>query len=76
MIKQQQSNSRQIKTWFWIILMLMIILVTGFYAFFMVSDKGHPYWDFRAIKDVPGQSPNATYERLPNPQHVKGKKGE
>ena len=63
-------------TWVVIFLLLAIILVKGFFAFFVVGDLGQPTWDYRPVKDVPGESPYAVYEPLPHPQHVKGQKGE
>ena len=56
--------------------MLSIILFKGFFAFLVVSDKGQPTWDYRPVKDVPAQSAYATYQLLPNSQHVRGQKGE
>jgi len=63
-------------TWVVILLLLAIILVKGFFSFFVVRDQGQPTWDYRPVKDVPGESPYAIYEPLPHPQHVKGQKGE
>lgn len=64
------------KTWTWIGAMLAIILFKGLLAFFVVNDRGQPTWDYRAVKDVPGSSAYAIYNRLPNPQHVRGAGGE
>ena len=64
------------QTW-WIILgCFMLILGQGLFSFYVVGDNGPPGWDYRAILDVPAQSPYALYDRLPYPQHVRGKKGE
>ena len=63
-------------TWVVIFLLFLMILVKGFFAFVMVGDPGQPTWDYRPVKDVPGQSAYAIYEPLPYPQHVKGQKGE
>ena len=57
-------------------LLVVIILAQGFFAFFVVGDRGQPGWDYRPVRDVPGDSPYAVYEPLPNPQHVKGAEGE
>ena len=59
-----------------IFLMVLIILFQGVFSFFVVKDRGQPAWDFRPLKDVPGQSPYAIYQKLPYPQHVKGTGGE
>ena len=63
-------------TWLVIILLLLLILFKGALSFFIVGDRGQPDWDFRPVRDVPGESPYAIYEPLPYPQHVKGAKGE
>jgi len=62
-------------SWVIIGLLLALILAKGFYTFFLVGDPGQPTWDYRPIKDVPGQSPHAIYKLLPDPQHVRGAGG-
>ena len=61
----------------WVIIghLLALILAKGFYTFFLVGAPGQPTWDYRPIKDVPGQSPHAIYKLLPDPQHVRGAGG-
>ncbi len=66
----------EIRTWVWLAIMLGIILFKGFFAFFVVSDRGQPTWDYRAVKDVPAQSAYSKYQLLPNQQHVRGQQGE
>lgn len=63
-------------TWWVIILLVLFILFKGALSFFVVGDRGQPNWDYRPVRDVPGESPYAIYEPLPYPQHVKGTKGE
>ena len=63
-------------TWIAIVLLLAWILGKGFFSFFVVGDLGQPTWNYRPIKDVPGESPYAVYQVQPYPQHVKGIKGE
>ncbi len=63
-------------TWVIIFLLLVWILGKGAFSFFVVGDRGQPTWDYRPVKDVPGESPYALYRVLPYPQHVKGPKGE
>ena len=63
-------------TWVIIVLLLAWILGKGFFSFFIVGDMGQPTWNYRPVKDVPGESPYALYQVLPYPQHVKGAKGE
>jgi heme/copper-type cytochrome/quinol oxidase subunit 3 len=70
------THESVLRTSVWIVIMLSIILFKGFFAFLVVSDKGQPTWDYRPVKDVPAQSAYATYQLLPNSQHVRGQKGE
>jgi hypothetical protein len=65
-----------LRSWRNIFLMVVLILATGFYAFFAVGDRGMPGWDYGAVKDVPAQSPHADYDLLPHPQHIRGREGE
>jgi hypothetical protein len=65
-----------VRTGVWIAIMLGIILLQGFFGFFVVSDLGQPSWDYRTIRDVPAQSDYAKYQPLPYSQHVRGEKGE
>jgi hypothetical protein len=73
---QGQHFESPVRTWVWVVIMLGIILVQGFFGFFVVSDLGQPTWDFGAIRDVPAQSDYAKYQPLPYSQHVRGEKGE
>jgi hypothetical protein len=70
------ENESRFKTWLIIFFMLVLILGKGFFSFFVVGDRGQPTWDYRPVKDVPGESPYAVYRVLPYPQHVRGEKGE
>jgi hypothetical protein len=63
-------------TWVVILLCMLLILIQGLFAFSVVGDLGQPDWDYRPVKDVPGESPYAMYEKLPYPQHVRGAEGE
>ena len=63
------------KTWLIILLLVLIVLVQGAISFFVVTDRGQPDWDYRPIRDVPGESPFALYEPLPYSQHIRGKRG-
>lgn len=82
MIRNQDANIDLIHkesarlTWVVVFLLSAGILIKGFFALFVVGDMGQPTWDYRPVKDVPGQSPYAIYQKLPNPQHVKGAGGE
>ncbi len=74
----EHSNLKEssFATWVVIFFLLAIILAKGLFSFFVVGDRGQPTWDYRPVKDVPGESPYAIYEPLPYPQHVRGQKGE
>ena len=65
-----------VKTWLIIVLLVVVVFVQGGVSFLVVNDRGQPDWDYRPIKDVPGESPYALYEPLPYPQHIRGEKGE
>ena len=67
---------RPLRDWVVLGLLLILILAKGYYAFFLVGDRGQPGWDYRPVMDVPGQSPRAVYELLPFPQHIRGAGGE
>jgi len=75
MIPQATELSAR-KTWGLVFLLVLYILIKGFFAFSVVGDRGQPSWDYRPVKDVPGESPYAVYEVMPFPQHVRGAKGE
>lgn len=64
------------RTWLWLGVMMGSILFKGFLAFYVVSDRGQPTWNYRAVEDVPASSPYAEYPLLPNPQHIRGAGGE
>jgi hypothetical protein len=71
--KEKESS---IATWVIIALLLVWILAKGVFSFFVVGDLGMPTWNYRPVKDVPGESAYAVYQVQPYPQHVRGPKGE
>ena len=73
--ENQDHKESVLVTWLVIWLLLLLILLKGQFAFRLVGDPGQPTWDYRAVRDVPGQSPYALYPLLPHPQHVRGKDG-
>ncbi|MGD9031257.1 MAG: hypothetical protein PVJ69_06510 [Desulfobacteraceae bacterium] len=75
-MEKTASKESTLVTWVVILLCMLLILIKGFFAFSVVGDLGQPDWDYRPVKDVPGESPYAMYEKLPYPQHVKGSEGE
>jgi len=74
----EHSDHKKSSFFSWLIIFLLLawILGKGFFSFFVVGDLGQPSWNYRPIKDVPGESPYAIYKLVPHPQHVKGAKGE
>ncbi len=75
-MNEQHNHDSLFRTWVWLGIMLGIILFKGFLAFTVISDMGQPTWAYRPVKDVPAESPYAVYQRLPNPQHIRGAGGE
>ena len=74
----EHSDHKKSSFFSWLIIFLLLawILGKGFFSFFVVGNLGQPSWNYRPIKDVPGESPYAIYKLVPHPQHVKGAKGE
>jgi hypothetical protein len=75
-MQEEIHKNSVLATWLILALLVLFILLKGFFSFFLVGDRGPPSWDYRPVKDVPGESPYAMYDKLPYPQHVKGSKGE
>ncbi len=74
-----EHHASAVKTWLLILLLVAIVAFKGWLAFTVIGDHGQPDWDYRPIKDVPGESPYATlgpYHPLPYPQHVLGRQAE
>ena len=75
-MEETAHKESTLATWVVILLCVLLVLIQGLFAFSVVGDRGQPNWDYRPVKDVPGESPYAIYETLPHPQHVKGAEGE
>ena len=75
-MKGTASKESVFATWVFIFLLVLYFLFYSLFTYRHVGDMGQPTWDYRPVKDVPGQSPYAIYETLPHPQHVKGAEGE
>jgi hypothetical protein len=75
-MEERVSRESVLATWVIVLLLVVGIVLTGLFAFYVVGDQGQPGWDLRPAKDVPGESPYAVYQPLPYPQHVRGQKGE
>jgi hypothetical protein len=72
----EEHHGSAFVTWIIVVLLLLLVLAQGVFSYVVVGDRGQPNWDYRPVKDVPGESPYAIYEPLPYPQHVRGQKGE
>jgi len=71
-------HASAVKTWFLVLVMVGIIAFQGWLAYNVIGDLGQPDWDYRPIRDVPGESPYTLvdpYHPLPYPQHVQGRHG-
>ena len=75
-MQEEMAKEPRLSSWLIVILLALVILIKGFFSFFVVGDQGQPTWDYRPVQDVPGESPYAMYDPLPYPQHIKGAKGE
>jgi hypothetical protein len=75
-MKNPNLTNGVFRTYLLIGAMAILILGKGFLAFSVIGDLGMPAWDYRPVKDVPGESPYAVYPTLPYPQHIRGAKGE
>jgi hypothetical protein len=72
---QNQTGSERV-TWILILMLVLFIFAKGLFVYLAVGDRGQPGWDYRPVPDVPGESPYAIYEPLPQRQHVRGRMGE
>ena len=72
----ENHHGSAFNTWIIVILLVLLVLAQGAFSYLVVGDLGQPDWDYRPVKDVPGESPYAIYEVLPYPQHIRGQKGE
>lgn len=64
-----------IQGWMLVCALSIVLVLYGFFAFFVVGDKGPPDWDFGDIPSVPGESPYSTHPSSgrpegPDVQHV------
>jgi hypothetical protein len=77
-MEEHVHEASAVKTWFLVLLMVGWVAFKGWLAFTVIGDLGQPDWDYRPIKDVPGESAYAIanpYQPLPYAQHVKGDLG-
>lgn len=57
---------------------VLIVAVQGWLAYTVIGDLGQPDWDYRPVKDVPGESAYTLtdpYHPLPYTQHVLAEQG-
>ena len=77
-MEHPEHQTSTFKTWLLVLFFVAIVIFQGWLAFTVIGDLGQPDWDYRPIKDVPGESPYAIsdpYHPLPFPQHVRAKQG-
>ena len=77
-MEHTEHGTSAVMTWLLIICMVGWVIFKGWLAFTVIGDLGQPDWDYRPIKDVPGESAYAIgnpYHPLPYPQHVLGEQG-
>ncbi len=77
-MEQPEHNTSAAMTWLLILCMVGWVLFKGWLAFTFIGDPGPPDWDYRPIKDVPGESAYAIsnpYHPLPYAQHVLKEQG-
>ena len=74
-----EHSTSGLKTGLIVAACLAIVIFQGWLAHTVIGDLGQPDWDYRPIKDVPGESAYTLtdpYHPLPYPQHVPGEQGE
>ena len=77
-MENPEHHTSAFKTWLLILFFVGIVAFKGWLAYTVIGDLGQPDWDYRPIKDVPGESPYAIsdpYQPLPYAQHVAGEQG-
>ena len=73
-----EHSTSWLKTILLVLMCLVIVIFQGWLAHTVIGDLGQPDWDYRPVKDVPGESAytlTAPYHPLPYPQHVVAKQG-
>lgn len=71
-----EHEPSSLRSWVIVSLLVLFVFFKGGLAYYVIGDLGQPDWDYRPMPDIPGESPYATYQLLPFPQHVRGEKGE
>ena len=74
-----EHTSSRPKTWLVVAACVAIVVFQGWLAYTVIGDLGQPDWDYRPVKDVPGESAytlTEPYHPLPYPQHVYGQQGD
>ena len=74
-----EHSTSWLKTSLLVLMCLAIVIFQGWLAHTVIGDLGQPDWDYRPVKDVPGESAytlTRPYHPLPYPQHVVARQGE
>lgn len=77
-MEQTEHKTSAAKTWLLIVCMVGWVAFKGWLAFTIIGDRGQPDWDYRPIRDVPGESAYAIhnpYHPLHYSQHVLAEQG-
>ena len=72
-------TTSRLRTWLLVAACVAIVAFQGLLIYVVVGDLGQPDWDYRPVKDVPGESAYTLtdpYHPLPFPQHVTSKQGD
>jgi len=72
----KESEESVVATWVFILIITGLFALNSFMAYRFVGDAARPSWRYGVVRDVPAESPYAIYEKLPDPQHVRGTGGE
>lgn len=72
---ERRPRHPALRGWLIVCAISLAFVAYGFFAFFMIGDRGSHEWDFGSVRDVPGQSVYSTYpyredSGQPEPQHV------
>jgi hypothetical protein len=62
-----EHTTSRLRTWLLVAACVAIVAFQGWLAYTVIGDLGQPDWDYRPVKDVPGESPYTLTEPCPFP---------
>ena len=74
-----EHTTSRLKTWLLVAACVAIVASQGWLTWTIIGDLGQPDWDYRPVRDVPGESAYTLtnpYHPLPFSQHVYGRQGD